>query len=167
MRQSDNIFDAINYSVCVISPEGRIIKCNRSTEKLLSKSADELNGHFCFEVVHGIPEPLPGCPLLRMKETNCRESAVIESDGRWLEVTVDPILDDNQRIVTAVHTIADITERKKAEEASRKNEDRLQSIFSAAPVGIGVVSKRPVAQIPLTFARVVQLFCYNVHNSIQ
>jgi len=146
VRQSDNIFDAINDSVCIISPEGRIIRCNRSTEKLLNKSADELIGHFCYEVMHGIQEPLPDCPLLRMKETNCRESAVIESDGRWLEVMVDPILDDTQRIVAAIHIIADITEHKKAEEALRKNEDRLQSIFSAAPVGIGVVSKRVIME---------------------
>lgn len=32
---------------------------------------------------------------------------------------------------------------------------------------LNVKNKQPVAQIPSTFVRVVQLFCYNVHNSIQ
>ena len=146
IRQADNIFDAMDNSVCVIDPDGRIIKCNRSTERLLSKSADELKDHFCFEVVHGTSKPPSGCPFLRMKETKRRESMVIQSGDRWLEITVDPILDDNQRIVAAVHIITDITDRKQTEEELRKNEDKLKSIFRAAPVGIGVVSDRVIME---------------------
>ena len=124
-RQSDSIFNAINNSVCVIDPDGRIIKCNRSTEKLLNKSIDELHGHFCFEMIHGASKPLPDCPFLRMKETKHRESMVIQSDGRWLEVTVDPILDDNRHIVAAVHIIVDITERKWAELALEEKRNQI------------------------------------------
>jgi PAS domain S-box-containing protein len=128
MRLSDSIFDAMNHSVCVIDPEGRIIKCNRSTELLLGKSADELINHFCFEVVHGISKPLPGCPLLRMKETKRRESAVIQSNGRWLEVTVDPMLDDSRHILGAVHIVVDITDRKQAETELEEHRYRLEEL---------------------------------------
>jgi PAS domain S-box-containing protein len=127
VRQSDNIFDAIHDSVCVIDPEGRIVKCNRSTEKLLGKSTNKFIGHFCFEVVHGIPKPLPGCPLLRMKETKRRESTIIQKDGRWLEVTVDPILNRNHRLLGAVHIIADITSRKLAEETLKHQTDAMEA----------------------------------------
>ena len=41
----------------------------------------------------------------------------------------------------------DITERKHAENLLRKNEQFLQSIFRAAPVGIGVVSKRIIVSV--------------------
>ena len=116
IRQSDNIFDAMENSVCVINPDGRIVKCNRSTERLLNRSADELKGHFCFEVVHGTSKPLPDCPFLRMKETKHKECTVIQSGGRWFEITVDPILDDSKHIVAAVHIITDITDRKQTEE---------------------------------------------------
>lgn len=42
--------------------------------------------------------------------------------------------------ITGSHT--DINERKIAEESLRKNENKLQSIFKAAPIGIGVTSNR-------------------------
>ncbi len=135
-RQSDNIFNAINNSVCVIDPDGRIIKCNQSTEKLLNKSIEELHGHFCFEMIHGASKPLPDCPFLRMKETKHRESMVIQSDDKWLEVTVDPILDNNRHIVAVVHIIADITERTWAELALKESEAKYRALFENAVEGI-------------------------------
>jgi two-component system, cell cycle sensor histidine kinase and response regulator CckA len=146
IQHSDNIFDAMDNSVCIIDPDGRIIMCNRSTEKLFNKSPKELKNHFCFEVVHGTLKPPPDCPFLRMKETKHKEYTVVQSDGRWLEITVDPILDDSKRIVAAVHIITDITNRKQTEEELRKNEHKLKSIFRAAPVGIGVVSDRVIIE---------------------
>jgi PAS domain S-box-containing protein len=41
----------------------------------------------------------------------------------------------------------DITQRKQADELIRKNEQFLQSIFRAAPVGIGVVNKRIIVSV--------------------
>jgi two-component system, cell cycle sensor histidine kinase and response regulator CckA len=146
IRHSDSIIDAMDNSVCIIDPDGRIIKCNRSTERLFNKSANELKDHFCFEVVHGTSKPPRDCPFLRMKETKHKEYTVIQSDGRWFEITVDPILDDGKRIVAAVHIITDITDRKQTEEELRKNDDKLKSIFRAAPVGIGVVSDRVIIE---------------------
>jgi len=43
-------------------------------------------------------------------------------------------------------TIRDVTDRRKAEEALRKSEEKLKSIFSAAPVGIGVVENRVIKE---------------------
>jgi len=41
----------------------------------------------------------------------------------------------------------DVTERKQAEEALRRSEDTLKSIFRAAPTGIGLVSDRKLMQV--------------------
>ena len=129
-------FDAINGSVCLIAPDGMIIKHNKATETLLGKSARELDGHFCFEVVHGVSKPLTDCPLLRMKKTKRRESTIIQLGDRWLEVTTDPVKEDNRRIVAAVHIITDITERKLAEDNLHKSEGRYKMLFTRAAEGI-------------------------------
>ena len=47
--------------------------------------------------------------------------------------------------ISGSHT--DINERKLAEESLRKNENKLQSIFKAAPIGIGVTSNRVLIEL--------------------
>ncbi|MHB8137425.1 MAG: sensor domain-containing diguanylate cyclase [Smithellaceae bacterium] len=123
-QQWVDTFNAINDSVCLIDPNGKIISHNKATERLLGKSAGELDGHFCFEVVHGLSQPLADCPLLQMKNTKRRETKVLKSGDLWLEVTTDPVLDDDKRFVKAIHIMADITDRKLAEEALRESEAR-------------------------------------------
>lgn len=53
--------------------------------------------------------------------------------------------DEKALRISGSHT--DINERKLAEESLRKNENKLQSIFKAAPIGIGVTSNRVLIEL--------------------
>lgn len=118
------MLNAIGESVCLIAPDGKIILHNRAMERLLEKSAGEIDGRYCFEIVHGLTQPWDDCPLLQMKKTQHRETRVFRSGDRWFEVTADPVLDDDQRVSTIVHIIADITDRKQAERFLRQSEKK-------------------------------------------
>jgi PAS domain S-box-containing protein len=105
-------FDAIGNAVCLLSPEGKILRCNAAMVNLLGKPVSEIEGRTCWELVHGTSKPIEGCPIMRMKQTGRRETLTLFMGNRWFEVCVDPLLDDKGSLTGAVHTIIDITERK-------------------------------------------------------
>lgn len=114
-------FDAIKDAVFLLSPDCRILRCNKASYEMFKKSKPgEILGKFCWEIVHGTHEQFQNCPVAFMQKTKKRSTAVLKSDERWLEVTVDPVLDGNNNISGTVHVVADITERKLLDEALRR-----------------------------------------------
>ncbi len=65
---------------------------------------------------------------------------------RWMRLLGGGVLDEGGRLVRILGVYMDITDQKRAEEALREREQTLQSIFRAAPVGIGMVSNRTITQ---------------------
>ncbi len=123
-RQWQATFDAVEDGVALIEVDGTLLRCNRGMEQLFDEHQDKMVGRKCWEVVHGTSEPVEGCPGLRTRETLRRESMELARDGQWLEITVDPLLGPEGKLIGAVHVVSDITERKQAEaELARHRED--------------------------------------------
>jgi PAS domain S-box-containing protein len=108
--------------------EGTILRCNEGTAKLLGKPLDEIIGATCWELVHGTSEPIAGCPIVRMQRSRRRETLALPVGNRWLNATVDPLLDEESSLIGAVHVIADITERVRAEEKIKEYSENLQRL---------------------------------------
>ncbi|MBU4270211.1 response regulator [Candidatus Dependentiae bacterium] len=109
--QWESTFDAISSSVFLLDLDCRILRCNKATEKLFNKTQDEIIGRHCWEWMHGANKPIPECPMTSMKNDCQRKSIAFQADERWLQITVDPILDEAGNLTGAVHAIDDITER--------------------------------------------------------
>jgi PAS domain S-box-containing protein len=77
------------------------------------------------------------------------EHRIVRKDGevRWVRDTAIPLKDASGRLLSYDGVISDITERKRVEAALRKSENRIQSIFRAAPTGIGVVRDRILLEV--------------------
>jgi len=133
-QQWQDTFDAIGDSISLIDTDWRIIKHNCATQALLGKSAAEINGHNCYEIMHGTSQPIENCPFQRMKKSKRRESLVLELNGRWLSVTVDPIFNSDGQLVGGTHIASDITERKHAEEALRENQELFTLFMHHSPI---------------------------------
>ena len=132
----EKTFDGARDSIMVIDSEFKISQANLATSHLLGKPVDEIVGQTCWQVVHGTEEPPEKCPLkaaLYSKNHEEMELHVPEKDI-WIEVSTDPILDEQGNINRAIHIIRDITERKRAERLLQRERDNAQKYLDVAGV---------------------------------
>ena len=78
---------------------------------------------------------------------------ILYADGEvgYITVRYFAVKDDQGRTVGIYGVNQDITERKRAHEALRESENKMKSIFRAAPVGIGVVLDRVLQDVNQVF----------------
>ncbi|WP_448189503.1 sensor domain-containing protein [Azospirillum sp. sgz301742] len=126
----------------VIDAEHRVTHWNKACEAIIGASAASLTGTrlqwqaFYSEerpvmadlIVDGATEE----EIIRHYPVKCRRSAFVDGayeaedffpncpgGGRWLAFTAAPLHDSEGRVIGAIETMQDITERKRAEEAMR------------------------------------------------
>ncbi|MDD4242574.1 MAG: PAS domain S-box protein, partial [Smithellaceae bacterium] len=119
-KQWQKTFDATQDAIWLMDRDLRILRSNETTRRLFVRSAEDVTGSRCWEIVHGTEAPVPECPIMRAQKSLKRESMEIAIAGKWYRATVDPILDDEGRFAGAVHTMTDISESKKSEEEIRR-----------------------------------------------
>lgn len=133
-------FDAIGDAVCLLDDEANVVRCNKAMTDLIGKSYSDIHGRNCCELWHGQKEPIKGCPFVRMKKTGRRETREIFQGDKWLEIAVDPLADGGDNNIGAVHIIADITERRRWEEALRQSEEFSSTLLRNAPYPLLVLN---------------------------
>ncbi|HUL29027.1 MAG TPA: PAS domain S-box protein [Thermodesulfobacteriota bacterium] len=123
-QQWRTTFDGIGDIVCLLDPEGKILRCNRALTEFLGKPFSMILNRPYWEIIHRTSLPLKESPVELMKETRRREIAILPIGDRWFNITVDPILDETCSLIGAVHTMSDITERRRsAEEVARLSKE--------------------------------------------
>lgn len=115
-REWEITFDAMVDWVCLVHLDGTIIRSNRRGEEMFNAPARDLVGQNCCEVLHGAPRAVPGCPMSAAIASGRRKSVELQlADGRWMMISIDPIIDDNNNLLNVVHICRYITERKAIE----------------------------------------------------
>ena len=133
-REWEATFDAISDWVSLISMDHKILRTNGACKDLLKRFPEEILNQYCFKAVHGSNKPCPECPFPKMVKSRKRESSEFRlSDGRWLMVSVDPVIDKSSNLTGYVHILRDVTERKQAEDELRNRTEELE-MFNEAMV---------------------------------
>ena len=109
-------FDAVGDSVLLLDTNHRICRSSRAAQTLFAKSAAEMEGRLCCEIVHGTAAPIPECPVPRLCNSLHRETTELAMGDRCFHITVDPVTDKAGNLTGVVHIVSDITARKRAEE---------------------------------------------------
>ena len=129
-REWQGTFDSTNDAIWVLDKDQRVLRSNKTAERIFHCPHGELIGKHCWEIVHGTAQPIPECPILRARESLRRETMELEIGERWFEVIVDPILDSSGGYAGAVHIVSNITERKRVEQAVRASLDYLDNVIN-------------------------------------
>ncbi len=115
------ILSSLKYvAVEYLDPEMRVIWTNAATEQVFSMTPEELKGKKCYEAIHGLPEPCPGCTVIKAVQTGQpHEGEIAKADGRTWLVSSNPVRDPSGKVTNVVHASMNITARKRMEEALR------------------------------------------------
>ena len=126
-RDREEIFQALGNAVIIIDPEFNILDANRPVMAATGMSAKELTGRKCYEIAHRTTEPPENCPAKKLMAS--KDYKPVENDmealGGIFLVSCTPVIEDGN-LVKIIHTMTDITERKRAEEKLEKKIEELR-----------------------------------------
>jgi len=134
----ERTFDATKDAIILIDSHFKIVQANLATSRFLGKPLDEIVGKTCWKLVHGTEQPPENCPLKAAQRTKKHEELELQIPEKdlWIEVSVDPIANEQGQLTSAVHIIRDITDRKKKERILNEQKEILQTILDNIPVMI-------------------------------
>ena len=127
-QQWQATFDAVEDSIFLLDADQRICRCNRAAQALFGKSAAEMEGRHCFEIVHGAAVPPAECPVRPLCKSLHREATELVIGDRLFNVTVDPVLDAAGALAGVVHIVSDISQRKRAEAELARHREHLEEL---------------------------------------
>lgn len=145
----ENVLESLTYPFYVVNTEDYTIELANSATAALIEGP--LEGATCYAVTHHREAPCNGercpCPLEQVKATKAPvtvEHTHFDADGtpRTVEVHGYPIFDDAGNVVQMIEYTWDITERKRAEEALRRERDLIARLMDTSPVSITMTNRQ-------------------------
>jgi len=154
-RRNELILEAAGEGIYGLDTQGKTTFVNPAAARMLGYKPEDLIGQRHHELVHhsrpdGKPYPPEHCPIYATFKDGTVHTGV-ENEVFWrkdgtcfpIEYTSTPIIEDG-RILGAVVTFQDITERKRIESALRQSEETYRLMFDAAASLIISVDKEGV-----------------------
>lgn len=139
----ERTFDAVSDPIMILDTGHRMRRLNTAMAEMIGVSAEEASGKICHEYVHKTDKPLTVCPqCMLLKDGRSHTAEFYEPVlGRYLMVSVYPIIDSAGSLVGSVHYMKDITERKLTEEELRKKAEMVEKIFSMTTTCIAYMDR--------------------------
>ncbi len=167
-RRLLNLIQRSPIPTFLIDADRRVTHWNRALERLSGITADKVvgtRGHWrafyaserpCMAdlLVSGAIEAIPQWYQASFRKSELVDEAYevsaffpdIGQGGRWLRFTAAVIRDDQNRIVGAMETLEDITERKQAEEELQRHGAFITAVLDNIPIGVAVNSLDPAVR---------------------
>lgn len=180
LRESEELFKAIfnnaGIGIGIADRDRRFRMLNNRMAQIFGMTVDELLGSSPLEFSH--PDDMESSrnhfeALLEGKISHYRlEKRYIRKDGSifWADVSVSPITDKDGSVKASIATIVDMTKRKEAEEASKKEAIERRILVDQSRDGIVVIdqngkvyeaNRRYCEMLGYTAEEVLQLYLWD------
>ena len=137
------IVDTIPGFVAVMTAEGGVEYVNRQVLDYFGRTLEELKQWGTTDAVH--PDDLPRVSAMWRSSLEAGtpynfENRLRRADGvyRWFQSRGFPLRDAEGRIVRWYNLLTDIDERKCAEDALHKSEERWRAVFENSAIGVAL-----------------------------
>lgn len=137
-KSSDQIF--------MISREYKILSMNISTLKILGKTEDDVKGKYISDV---LPESISGIMMNNIGKVfetgsivKAEEQIELNEQQFWTSTQLNPIFDNNEKVIAVIGILRDITELKKSEVALKESEERFKQVTENAGDWIWEVNEK-------------------------
>ncbi len=126
LQEWEATFNATSDPIMLVDKDFKIMQANHSASRFFGKTPGNILGQTVHCLLYGTDSPTDRCPLIMAKQTNKHEEAelYIPKKDTWIAVSADPVNNEEGGPAYFVHTIRDITYRKKTEQILAKlNQD--------------------------------------------
>ena len=151
LRESEeryrSVVDNIGIGISAISPQMEILSLNKQMMDWFPQ-IDLSKKPICYKAFNNPPrqEICSYCPTIKtLNDGVPHESVTSTPSGDSFinyRIIATPVKDKEGKVVGAIEMVEDVTEKLEAEEALRVSLNNQESIFRAAPIGIGLVKDR-------------------------
>lgn len=137
------IVDTIPGLVCLMTAAGETELVNQRVLDYFGCSLDELKQWDTGDLVHPDDLPAVAARWRRSVETGApydSEHRNRRADGvyRWFHWRGHPLRDPEDRVIRWYNLLTDIDDRKQAEDALQKSEERWRSVFENSAIGVAL-----------------------------
>ena len=146
------MIDVFPLASFICGPDGVLLRYNQRAEELWGLSPDTETGHrfggayrlYHADGSHNTARRAAGHAGAAHRPRHPRHRAhhrAAQRQPRARVANIEPLFDENQRIVGAVNCMQDITEAHRVEAAWRESEQRLAATYAHAAIGIAEVDE--------------------------
>ncbi|MGD9334636.1 MAG: PAS domain-containing protein, partial [Desulfobacterales bacterium] len=134
-KRFNNVTNSIEELLILLDKNFKIQLINSTLAKAYNVSVDEFAGKHCYELFYGRNDICEGCPAIKVLNEGkvIRAALRYRPDGRIVDRTAYPFIDDNGDITGVIVIGVDITEQKQTEEKLRESEEKYRLLVESTP----------------------------------